>query len=130
MKPLNLSELKAELVSKYGRSIRDMDVTSAAIYPKVFAEYREVIEKYGDVSVIPTRYFLGKPEIGEEFSIQLEEGVTLIIKYLAVGHLNAATGKREVFFELNGEARAVGVLDTSSGMWSKKLLSLFKFLIN
>lgn len=119
MKPLDLSELKAELVSKYGRSIRDVDVTSSAIYPKVFVEYREMIEKYGDVSVIPTRYFLGKPEIGEEFSIQLEEGVTLIIKYLAVGPLNASTGRREVFFELNGEARAVGVLDTSAGMWSK-----------
>jgi len=116
MKPLDLSELKAELVSKYGRSIRDVDVTSAAIYPKVFAEYREMIEKYGDVSVIPTRYFLSKPEIGEEISIQLNEGVTLIIKYLAIGPLNASTGKREVFFELNGEARAIGVLDTSAAV--------------
>ncbi|GES77569.1 pyruvate carboxylase [Rhizophagus clarus] len=116
MKPLNLSELKAELVSKYGRSIRDVDVVSASIYPKVFAEYREILEKYGDVSVIPTRYFLGKPEIGEEFSIQLEEGVTLIIKYLAVGPLNASTGKREVFFELNGEARAIAVTDTSAAV--------------
>jgi pyruvate carboxylase len=115
MKPLDLSGLKAELVSKYGRSIRDVDVISAAIYPKVFAEYREIREKYGNVSVIPTRYFLGKPETGEEFSIQLEEGVTLIIKYLAAGPLNPSTGKREVFFELNGEARAVGVADTSAG---------------
>ncbi|RGB33096.1 pyruvate carboxylase [Rhizophagus diaphanus] len=116
MKPLNLTELKAELVSKYGLSIRDVDVISAAIYPKVFVEYRETIEKYGDVSVIPTKYFLGKPEIGEELSIQLEEGVTLIIKYLAAGPLNAATGRREVFFELNGEARAISVLDTSAAV--------------
>jgi len=116
MKPLNLVNLKSELVSKYGRSIRDIDVISAAIYPKVFAEYREMLDNYGDVSVIPTRYFLAKPENGEEFSIELEEGVTLIIKFLAVGPLNATTGRREVFFELNGEARAVGVLDTSAGM--------------
>ncbi|RIA98644.1 pyruvate carboxylase [Glomus cerebriforme] len=116
LKPLDLSKLKSELVSKYGRSIRDVDVTSAAIYPKVFAGYREILEKYGEVSIIPTRYFLAKPEIGEEFSIKLEEGVTLIVKYLAVGPPNTSTGKREVYFELNGEARAVGVLDTSAAV--------------
>src|SRR5207248_281243 len=115
MKPLDLTALKGELVSKYGRSIRDEDVLSSAIYPKVFADYRETLEKYGDVSYIPTRYFLARPEIGEEFSIQLEEGVTLIIKYLAVGPLSTSTGRREVYFELNGEARAIGVLDTSAG---------------
>ncbi|CAG8524585.1 7444_t:CDS:10 [Funneliformis caledonium] len=116
MKPLDLLELKKELVAKYGGSIRDVDVVSAAIYPKVFAEYRENLEKYGDVSVIPTRYFLSRPEIGEELSIELEEGVTLIIKYLAVGPLNTTNGRREVFFELNGEARVVGVVDTSAAV--------------
>lgn len=73
------------------------------------------MEKYGDASIIPTRYFICKPEIGEEFNIDLEEGVTLIIKFLAVGPLNAATGKREVFFELNGEARTVGIDDRTAG---------------
>ncbi|CAG8443231.1 9377_t:CDS:10, partial [Scutellospora calospora] len=116
MPPLDLDELKKTLIAKYGRSIRDVDVTSAAIYPKVFAEYCEQLEKYGDLSVIPTRYFLGKPEIGEEFCIDLEEGVTLIIKYLAIGPLNTATGKRDVFFELNGEARAVGVDDRNAAV--------------
>ena len=115
MEPLDLFVLKAELVQKYGRSIRDVDVSSAAIYPKVFAEYREMLEKYGDISVIPTRYFISKPEIGEECSVELEEGVTLIIKFLALGPLNTTTGKREVFFELNGEARAVGIDDLSAG---------------
>jgi pyruvate carboxylase len=115
MEPLDLAALKRELIFKYGRSIRDVDVISAAIYPKVFEEYRRMLEKYGDVSFIPTQCFLAKPEIGEEFSIQLEEGVTLIIKYLAVGPMNTSTGRREVYFELNGEARAVGVIDTNAG---------------
>ncbi|CAG8509825.1 4668_t:CDS:10 [Acaulospora morrowiae] len=101
MEPLDLTKLKADLVAKYGRSIRTVDVVSAALYPKVFAEYRDVIEKFGDLSVIPTRYFICKPEVGEEFNIDLEEGVTLIVKFLAVGPLNVTTGKREVFFELN-----------------------------
>ncbi|CAG8657539.1 9633_t:CDS:10 [Cetraspora pellucida] len=116
LKSKDLDELKKELIAKYGRSIRDIDVSSAAIYPKVFAEYREQLEKFGDVSVIPTRYFLCKPEIGEEFCINLEEGVTLIIKFLAIGPLSTTTGKREVFFDLNGETRAVGIEDRSAAV--------------
>lgn len=52
---------------------------------------------------MPTRYFLGKPEIGEELTISIEQGKTLTIKLLAVGTLNTDKGTREVFFELNGE---------------------------
>ncbi|CAG8803134.1 9105_t:CDS:2, partial [Racocetra persica] len=116
MEPMDLDKLKKELIAKYGRSIRGVDISSAAIYPKVFAEYREQLEKFGDVSVIPTRYFLCKPEIGEEFCISLEEGVTLIIKFLAIGPLDTTTGKREVFFDLNGETRAVGIDDRSAAV--------------
>lgn len=114
MPPLDLAKLKEELIEKYGSSITDYDVLSAALYPKVFAEYRDMVEQYGDLSVIPTRYFLAKPEIGEEFQVEIEEGKTLIIKLLAVGPING-TGKRDVYFELNGEARVVGIVDKNAG---------------
>ncbi|KAI9477979.1 MAG: pyruvate carboxylase [Benjaminiella poitrasii] len=113
--PLDLAELKAELSKKYGASIRDFDVISAALYPQVFADYRENVSQYGDLSVLPTRYFLSKPEIGEEFHVEIEEGKTLIIKLLAVGPLNM-NGKRDVYFELNGEARVVGIVDRNSAV--------------
>ncbi|KAL1934537.1 hypothetical protein VTP01DRAFT_6719 [Rhizomucor pusillus] len=114
--PLDLPKLKEELEEKYGRSsIRDYDVLSAALYPKVFAEYRDIVNQYGDLSVIPTRYFLAKPEIGEEFHVEIEEGKTLIIKLLAVGHMDG-TGKRDVYFELNGEARVVGIIDKNAAV--------------
>lgn len=54
-------------------------------------------------SVVPTRYFLSKPTIGEEMTISIEKGKTLTIKLLAVGPLNTNKGTRECFFELNGE---------------------------
>ncbi|RUS15955.1 pyruvate carboxylase [Endogone sp. FLAS-F59071] len=115
MPPMDLEALKQQLIAKYGKNIRDVDVSSAAIYPKVFAEYREVVEQFGDLSAIPTRFFLSKPDIGEEFNVSIEEGKTLIIKLLAVGSVNA-TGKREVFFELNGEARVVMVTDKNAAV--------------
>jgi pyruvate carboxylase len=113
--PLDMVKLKEELVEKYGSSIRDYDVISAALYPKVFAEYRDMVSQYGDLSVLPTRYFLAKPEIGEEFHVEIEEGKTLIIKLLAVGPLKN-DGKRDVYFELNGEARVVGIVDNNSAI--------------
>ncbi|CAO3638081.1 unnamed protein product [Cunninghamella echinulata] len=113
--PLDLVKLKDELTEKYGKSIRDYDVISAALYPKVFAEYRDIVNQYGDLSKVPTRYFLSKPEIGEEFQVEIEEGKTLIIKLLAVGPLNN-TGKRDVYFELNGEARVVGIVDKNAAV--------------
>jgi pyruvate carboxylase len=116
--PLDLGKLKDELIGKYGGSIRDYDVISAALYPRVFADYRDTVSQFGDLSVIPTRYFLSKPEIGEEFQVEIEEGKTLIIKLLAVGPINI-TGKRDVYFELNGEARVVGIVDTNAGKYKE-----------
>ncbi|KAJ3530350.1 hypothetical protein NM208_g9365 [Fusarium decemcellulare] len=76
------------------------------MYPKVFEDYKKFVQQYGDLSVLPTRYFLTRPEIGEEFNVELEKGKVLILKLLAVGPLSENTGQREVFFEMNGEVGA------------------------
>ncbi|KAG0339921.1 pyruvate carboxylase, partial [Podila horticola] len=115
MGEFDLAGLKLALTKKYGKVIRDVDVSSAAIYPKVFEDYRQKVELYGDLSVLPTRYFLSKLDVGEEISVEIEKGKTLIIKLLAVGPINAA-GKRDVFFELNGEGRNVSVQDNNAAV--------------
>jgi len=68
------------------------------------------------LSVLPTRYFLSKPEIGEEFHVELEKGKVLILKLLAVGPLSDTTGQREVFYEMNGEVRQVTVDDNNAAV--------------
>jgi pyruvate carboxylase len=65
---------------------------------------------------VPTRYFLSKPDIGEELTISIEQGKTLTIKLLAVGPLNTDKGTRECFFELNGETRAVVITDRNAAI--------------
>lgn len=50
-------------------------------------------------------------KVGEEFTFELDVGKTLIIQLNAVGRLNEETGKRDVFFLLNGESRVVSVED-------------------
>jgi pyruvate carboxylase len=86
------------------------------MYPKVFEDYKKFVHKYGDLSVLPTKFFLSKPEIGEEFHVELEKGKVLILKLLAVGPLSDTTGQREVFYEMNGEVRQVTVDDKKAAV--------------
>ncbi|TFY78066.1 hypothetical protein EWM64_g5946 [Hericium alpestre] len=116
MEPLDFKKIKAELRSKFGKHITDADVTSYVMYPKVFEEYQSFQEKYGDLSIIPTRYFLGRPEIGEEMHVSLEQGKTLIIRLMAVGPVVEGRAQRDVWFEVNGEVRAVSVEDKNSAV--------------
>lgn len=114
--PLDFKKIKAELRSKFGKHITDADVTSYVMYPKVFEEYQGFLQKYGDLSVIPTRYFLGRPDVGEEMHISIEKGKTLIIRLMAVGPVVEGRAQRDVWFEVNGEVRAVSVEDKNSAV--------------
>ncbi|KAJ3222767.1 pyruvate carboxylase [Chytriomyces hyalinus] len=113
MAPLNMNDLKAKLFEKYGE-VRDVDVLSAALYPKVFEEYMDAVGLYGEVTQIPTQYFLRPMEVGEEFQFDLEkDGQRMIVKFVAVGPLEDITGRRDVFFTVDGEARVIDVPDKS-----------------
>lgn len=115
LEPLDLKKIKSDIRSRFG-SASECDVASYAMYPKVFEEYRKFVQKYGDLSVVPTRYFLAKPEIGEEFHVELEKGKVLILKLLAIGPLSDTTGQREVFYEMNGEMRQVTIDDKNAAV--------------
>ncbi|KAF6235833.1 hypothetical protein HO173_006028 [Letharia columbiana] len=115
LEPMDLAKIKKDINSKFG-SASECDVASYAMYPKVFEEYRKFVSKYGDLSVLPTRFFLSKPEVGEEFHVELEKGKVLILKLLAIGPLSEQTGQREVFYEMNGEVRQVTVEDKKAGV--------------
>lgn len=110
MPSYDFAAAREQLEQKYGKDIRDVDVLSYVLYPKVFTEYREFLDKYSDVSVLPTRQFLSPLTIGEEISLELEHGKILIVKLTAVGELDK-NGNREVFFELNGLPRSIFVAD-------------------
>ncbi|KAL2707763.1 Pyruvate carboxylase [Kluyveromyces marxianus] len=110
--PFDLEGIKEDLTNRFG-DIDDCDVASYNMYPKVYEDFRKIREKYGDLSVLPTKNFLSPPSIGEEIVVTIEQGKTLIIKPQAIGDLNKETGIREVYFELNGELRKVSVADRS-----------------
>jgi pyruvate carboxylase len=103
-----------ELESKLQRPATPQDVISYLLYPKVFTEYVEHEARYSDLSVLPTRAFFFGMRKGEELSLDIEPGKTLIIKFLTVGEPQP-DGRRTVYFELNGQPREVAVADKALG---------------
>lgn len=118
LEPMDFDAIRKKLKEQYG-GCTETDVASYAMYPKVFEDYRKWTAKYGDLSVLPTRFFLAKPEIGEEFHVELEKGKVLILKLLAIGPISDQTGQREVFYEMNGEMRQVTVDDNLAAVKNK-----------
>lgn len=100
------------LEAKIGRVPTMQETVTSALYPKVFDEFVTHLKDYGDVSLLPTPIFFYGPSLGEEFSVDIESGKRLIIKFLAVGEPRP-DGVRTVFFELNGQPREVEVVDRS-----------------
>jgi pyruvate carboxylase len=110
----DLAKARTELETKLGRTPTDEDVISYVLYPKVFLDFATAQGKYSDLSVLPTSVFFHGMEKGEEASIEIEPGKTLIVKFLTVGE-GQPDGKRVVYFELNGQPREVLVTDKSLG---------------
>jgi pyruvate carboxylase len=80
------------------------------MYPQVFAEFLKQQREYGDVSVLPTPAFFYGLSPGEEITVDIEEGKTLIIRLVSVGAVDA-DGRRALSFELNGMAREAFITD-------------------
>ncbi len=103
---------REELRKLLRREPDEREVVTQLLYPRVFPEFAAHEQKYSDTSVLPTPVFFYGLEPGEEISVDIEKGKTLIIRFLTVGDANAE-GSRLVFFELNGTPREVVVQDRS-----------------
>ncbi len=110
--PVDFAAIGGQLQPKLGREATMREMVTSALYPKVYEEYVSHVRSYGDVSLIPTSAFFFGPSIGEEFSVEIEAGKRLIIRFLAIGEARP-NGTRTVFFELNGQPREVEVVDKS-----------------
>lgn len=102
----------AAFQEKYGNDLQLTDFLSYKFYPKVFEEGLKFWREYGDVSVVPTPLFLYGMKMGEDTTIEIAKGKTLLIRLLSIGPVDDK-GKRTVFFKLNGQTRNVDVYDKS-----------------
>jgi pyruvate carboxylase len=113
--PVEWPTLEADLSRRYDRPIQRYELISYAMYPQLVLDYLEHRAQYADVSLIPTAPFLYGLKPGDETEVEIEPGKKLLIKLLAVSELDPESGKRDVFFELNGIPRTVKVIDRAAG---------------
>jgi pyruvate carboxylase len=110
LQPVNLDEVAATLKEKLGQDVSRTDLMSYLMYPEVFLAFEQARQSYSDLTVLPTVQFYYGMQKGDEITVELEPGKTLIVKFLTVGEPHP-DGERTVFFELNGQPREVNVAD-------------------
>jgi pyruvate carboxylase len=112
MAPLDLVAERKLLDQKLARPATDTQFASYLMYPKVFLDYARDRAAFGDCAILPTPVFFYGMEPGDEVSVDIERGKTLIVRFVAVSEVRD-DGTRQVFFELNGQPRSIVVADRS-----------------
>ncbi len=101
---------QSELQKKVGHPVSEDALLSYLLYPDVYLKYHKFRQSYSDVGVLPTPAFFYGFQPGEEITIEIESGKTMILKFLTIGEAHP-DGTRTLFFELNGQPREVTVRD-------------------
>ena len=107
---VNIEKEREKIESKYDEKIDNKRLASHLMYPSVFEDFMKHRKKYGDTSILSTELFFYGPQQDKEYSLPIDKGKSLIIRYLAKSEPNA-NGSSSVFFELNGQPRAIDIED-------------------
>jgi pyruvate carboxylase len=108
--PVDFAKEQSLLEEKAEHSIRRDDLLSYLLYPEVFLKFDKFRQTYSDVGVLPTPAFFYGLKSGEEITVEIESGKSLIIKFLTISEPHP-DGTRTLFFELNGQPREITVRD-------------------
>jgi pyruvate carboxylase len=108
--PADFAALRAEAQAKVGHPIGERQFASYLMYPQVYVDYDADRRRFGDMANLPTMAFFYGMEPGQEISIDLERGKSLIVRYVTRSEPHE-DGSRTVFFELNGQPRELRVAD-------------------
>ena len=95
-------------------------VISYCLYPQVVEDFLAGYDTYGDISQMPSDVFFYGMARGESMEISIEEGKTLMIKYIGPGE-RGEDGTIELQFELNGSRRNVTVADPAAEVVAEKI---------
>ena len=107
--PVDFDKLRHE-VEQFRDDPEKKDLISYAMYPKVYEDFCRHRKEYGYITRMGSHVFFNGMALGETNKINIEDGKTLVIKYLGLGDRNN-DGTINVQFELNGMRREVTVRD-------------------
>ena len=106
--PVDLEAKRAEAEKATGHKIDDTDLASYLMYPKVFQDYATHRSPLRRRVAAADAGLLLRPAAGEEITVDIERGKTLIISQQGTAGPDEE-GMVKVFFELNGQSRVIRV---------------------
>ena len=118
--PVDLDKVKKDL-KKHTEHPTERDAISWCLYPKVVEDYFARRKEFGDLSRMVSHVFFMGMAPSEVTEITIEDGKTLMVKYIGAGEEND-DGTRTMQFELNGAKRDVVVVDEAIQVSSEQVL--------
>ena len=121
LEPIDFDAVKEHLKEyKHVGEVDDRDAVSWVMFPKVVENFYKHWDEYGYISRLGSHVFFHGLAVGETNKVDIEDGKTLVIKYLGLGDKHE-DGTRTVLFELNGSAREVDVRDKKAEATATKV---------
>ncbi|MDO0959656.1 pyruvate carboxylase [Staphylococcus haemolyticus] len=108
--PVNFDEIRQELEAKDYGEVNEQDVISYVLYPKVFDQFMQTKQQYGDLSLLDTPTFFFGMRNGETVEIEIDTGKRLIIKLETISEPDE-NGYRTIYYVMNGQARRISIKD-------------------
>lgn len=108
--PVNFDDIRQELEAKAYGEVTEQDVISYVLYPKVFDQYIQTKQQYGDLSLLDTPTFFFGMRNGETVEIEIDTGKRLIIKLETISEPDE-NGYRTIYYVMNGQARRISIKD-------------------
>ena len=107
--PVDLEAARFKAAQVGGMPVDEMDdrqLASALMYPKVASDFHQHLQRYGDVSVLPTPTFFYGMKPGDEVALEIDAGKTLLVSLQTI---QEDDGIAKVQFEMNGQSRMTSV---------------------
>ncbi|OFM79373.1 pyruvate carboxylase [Staphylococcus sp. HMSC074B09] len=110
LKPVDFDEIREQLQDKNYGEVTEQDIISYVLYPKVFDQFIQTRQQYGNLSLLDTPTFFFGMRNGETVEIEIENGKRLIIKLETISEADEK-GNRTIYYVMNGQARRITIKD-------------------
>ena len=110
LEPVDFEAIRQELSDIQQDEVTEQDIISYVLYPKVYKQYIQTKEQFGNVSLLDTPTFLFGMRNGETVEIEIDTGKRLIIKLETISEPDE-NGKRTIYYAMNGQARRIYIQD-------------------
>ncbi|MEJ2003682.1 MAG: pyruvate carboxylase, partial [Cyclobacteriaceae bacterium] len=108
--PVDFEKEFREFQEKFDEYCDELDFMSFKLYPRVFTEFYNNWQKFGEIWRLPTKAFFYGLEDDEEIFVEIGKGKAIIVRKLYTAPTDE-DGISKVYFEMNGQTRILEVRD-------------------